>query len=689
MKRSTSLWAPILAAVILTQPGIANAVPNTFMAGDPIDADEMNANFTDLEQRLAPIEDEDNQIVAIDCDADVNALATATIRDRTTYVLTGMCNGPIEIYRKRNVIIEGDANGVKDDGVFLPPGLLDNPFAAIGIYESNAELRNLKVDASNYVTNNYAWNSSVNTVGVQVAVVRLYDTDIVGGDRGLSVYRTGWVKVYDDGNGSSVKDFNIEGVSSSAVSHVELNAYIEVTSTLTSTEQYPAALASYNNSTIDVRNGGIFTSPNIFDPDPNDSNGYYNYAIDAGFGATVHVRASTNTSEFNGHVEAYDSGIIRMLGNATIHGYLGAYGGSNIEVRDTDQDSGVITASRNSSLRIRNGSSISGDISASSSSHISIFDSVHSGSVINATDSSSVRINNSTFAGRISPRMSSTVNISNSTQVGNDDISASENSSVLLDNTPIVADSIYISDSSTLTLRNGSDHSGGDITATESSTIRLQDIDFAGNISSNNGSSISIVRSNQIGSFSIGANTKSSILIQDTSDVSFLTSNTGSTVVFEGAFQETLGTANAYTGATLVINQSTVAGQIDASTNSTISLSEVTQTANGIFLNVGAIADISNSSIGFTETINGTVLQINDGTVAGVRIGHGSAASIYGASVTSDIGVGGPSSNLHITVGGGSGTLNLNTLFLCGNTTSFIDAGITTSGTIDNNGCLP
>ena len=177
----------LVFGMALICPGAASAVPNTFMAGDPIDADEMNTNFTDLEQRMAAIEDGDNQIVPVDCTADPNAFLDPNpvpITDNTTYVLSGMCNGPIWISRKRNVIIEGDSAGVaKDDGVILPGGLTDNPFAAVGIWESNAELRNLTIDASAYVTNAYPFNDTIAAVAVgQHAMARIYDVDIDGGD---------------------------------------------------------------------------------------------------------------------------------------------------------------------------------------------------------------------------------------------------------------------------------------------------------------------------------------------------------------------------------------------------------------------------------------------------------------------------------------------------------------------------
>ena len=97
----------ILTTLMLAIPGVSKADIIQFSPGTDIVSADMNVNFMDLDQRLADIEAGNNRIEPIDCSApNEDAFLLETITDNTTYVQTGMCNGPISIWRKRNVIIE-------------------------------------------------------------------------------------------------------------------------------------------------------------------------------------------------------------------------------------------------------------------------------------------------------------------------------------------------------------------------------------------------------------------------------------------------------------------------------------------------------------------------------------------------------------------------------------------------------
>ena len=64
-----------------------------------------------------------------------------------------MCNGPVWISSRDNIVIEGDATGSRDDGIILPAGLVENPYGAIGIWDSaSVSLDNLTLSAENYVS---------------------------------------------------------------------------------------------------------------------------------------------------------------------------------------------------------------------------------------------------------------------------------------------------------------------------------------------------------------------------------------------------------------------------------------------------------------------------------------------------------------------------------------------------------
>jgi len=319
-------------------------VPHIFSAGDPILASEINNNYDNLDQRLARFEDSQNQTIPINCGAggDVNALINTVIEDRTTYVLTGMCDGPIEVIRRRNVFIQGDATGIKDDGIILPANLQANPFAALGIYESNVDLSNLTIDASNYVTSSYpfgATNVSALSIG-QSSTGRIRDLDITGGDTGLNVFRNSWVKTYSNIN---ISGFNVIGLSSFAGSSVELSDTIQVVGGATTTSQNPEAISATYNSIVEIGNGGTFTPAGSgLAPE--------NHAIGAGDNATVRVRDSGVTN-LNADVGAWRSSSIKVDGGAVFNGGIGVYDTGTIRVTNSTHSGGFIEAHRGAVLR--------------------------------------------------------------------------------------------------------------------------------------------------------------------------------------------------------------------------------------------------------------------------------------------------------------------------------------------------
>lgn len=351
-------------------------VPNTFATGDPILASEMNANFDALDTRLLALEGSSStaQTINIDCDTDANAFANTTITDNTTYVLTGMCNGPIEVFRKRNVFIHGDATGTKDDGVMLQSGLTTNPYAAVAFWESSGELSNLTIDASNYVTagSGYQWANAGALDGAvsvgQTSILRIYDTDILGGDYALNVYRSSYAKTYSNVN---ITGFNLAGVSASMNSHVELSDAISVIGNSSSTSSSPEVVTCGRNSHVDIKNGGTFTPATATTPDyPSSLSVYEN--------GTIRVRSGSIQAAFNERINASSGGQIRILGNTavttggidannggqvrfengTVAGGLDASDGSQIRFKNSSQSGGVVYANRNSVIRIDGSSSI-------------------------------------------------------------------------------------------------------------------------------------------------------------------------------------------------------------------------------------------------------------------------------------------------------------------------------------------
>jgi hypothetical protein len=285
----------------------------------------------------------------VDCSADADALLNTTIRNNTTYTLNGMCNGPIEVFRKRNVVIQGVDTNTKTDGIILPTGITVDPFAAIGVYESNIELRNLRLDASNYVSNSYPWgatNVAALNVGQQ-SIARVYDVDLVGGDFTLSAFRNAYVKTYSN---VTVTGFNLGGISASYNSHVELNQNIQVVGAASTTAQYPEAVSASYNSSIDIKNGGTFTIPGGFPQ-------FESYAIGAYHNASIRVR-DDGTTNINGDVGAAHSSDIQIDGGAVVVGAIDAWDSGVIRFRDSSQSGSYVSAVRLGLVRIYGSSSI-------------------------------------------------------------------------------------------------------------------------------------------------------------------------------------------------------------------------------------------------------------------------------------------------------------------------------------------
>jgi hypothetical protein len=408
-----------LITFVAALPNISSAaVPHTFAAGDPIRASEVNANNSDLDQRqtavetratvletgdtasdtritavegrattlesgatasdtrLTTVEDRTsalessvaslNVAIDIDCTADADTFINTTIADNTTYTLSGICNGPIEIWKKRNVVITGnDVTGAKTDGIFLPSGLTTNPYAALGVWESNAEIRHLTIDATEYVTDGagYSWPNPGALEGVsvgQMAILRIYDVDIKGGDYALNVYRQSYAKAYSNVN---ITGFNLTGVSASNAAHVELSETITVIGLLSgSTNPSAGAVSASSNSHVQIRNGGTFTAPVHASP----QFVYSLYAYDNG---SIIVKDGATIANFTSQLSAYYGGLIRVKGNATIAA--------------TDAENEAISAGSGGIIRVDN-SSITGGVWSGENSTVRFESTSQSGGQVNA-----------------------------------------------------------------------------------------------------------------------------------------------------------------------------------------------------------------------------------------------------------------------------------------------------------------
>jgi len=284
--------------------------------------------------------------IAIDCSANADAFANTGIEDNVTYTLTGMCNGPIQIESHNNVTIRGDATGSKDDGVQLPAGLTEQPYAAIGIWQSNGVvLDNLTVSAANYVSETYAFGNNVSAVHVgNKSLAEALSVDFVGGDYSVHVYNDGMLTL---GEGNTVTGFNIGGLT--AYNHGLIRTLDDITVTGlvgTSNQGDPNALQATNNGIVEIRNGGTFAGPTGGEQDP-----AYHTAVWASDNGTIRIKAGANPATVNGGVASSMSAVIRVEGNTTVNGYVGAYHLGYTRIAGTTQYGGLIEVGDGGYLR--------------------------------------------------------------------------------------------------------------------------------------------------------------------------------------------------------------------------------------------------------------------------------------------------------------------------------------------------
>ena len=321
--------------------------------------DNIADNFSQIQSNRADIAENSDRIdtleagsgpgggeIAVNCTADANAFMGNIIQDNTTYILTGMCNGPIWIENHRNVTITGDGDGDKDDGVMLPADLVANPFGAIGAWNSQiVKLENLTVSAANYVTQTYSFGSNVSSlIAGDQSFIEVSDVDFVGGDYSVSIYNESQLNVNE---GVSILDFNSAGLSAYNGSLIRTNHVTTVTGLIGGSNQtYTYAILAENNSVVEVKGGGSFSGASgvPFDEYPN--------AVWSGDNSTIRFGVGANPTVVHGSIESAYSSMVRISGNLTLNGALAAYHRGYIRAVDIIQSNGEVYAGDAASLRI-------------------------------------------------------------------------------------------------------------------------------------------------------------------------------------------------------------------------------------------------------------------------------------------------------------------------------------------------
>jgi hypothetical protein len=355
----------IAAIFSLTMVYPAYAVePINFTAGEPASADDVNANFTDLHGRVATLEGAGGipTLVAVDCDADPNALAIIAITANTTYDITGACNGPIYV-NEDGVSLTGTNNAT--DSIVLPSGL--NGEGAINASGADdLRITNLFIDLTNTAISDEAGG-----IFARNSFVRVRDSRVIGGVYGINPYRNAIVRL--DGT-NSITEFSSNGLIANDLSNINARGQVTLTSTRTDGDDI-AAVATYRNGVIDLRAGAIISVEATLG---NDEAGY---AVFASENSTVRIR-NNGTVTLSGDVASGRSSTVRIE-KGTITGNIEIHQSSTIEVKNGVVVDGNLDIYDLGSL-IMDGGSISGTIYAETNSVIVLDEVSHTNSDLEA-----------------------------------------------------------------------------------------------------------------------------------------------------------------------------------------------------------------------------------------------------------------------------------------------------------------
>lgn len=407
-----SIKITVIAAIVaLSQNGLAGTITDTFNTGDTLTATKLNnvktavnANdaqitinsndITDINTELSTVTNQIQEVsenqqreVAINCDADANTFINTTIANNTTYILTGICNGPIEINGRSNITITGDDIGVKDDGISLAANVAtDFPSALTVQRTQNLILDNLSLIAYSRVSSSandnsrFTYNLNIN----KGSSASLYNIDIVGGDVGLGSYDAASVRLFD---GNTISGFLESGIEAGRNSVIGIRGTISVIGGTTPTpSSVPNVLVASHNATIRIKESG-----NTFTPSPS-ANNYDGNVLNASWNGVINVR----DSNLNGNVVAENGGNININGS-DIDGEVRAERNSVITINNTLINDDISTRT-SSTIRIDNNSTIDGGgFDAASNSNIIFQNSTQNDGQFNIKQGANLEIYNSSI----------------------------------------------------------------------------------------------------------------------------------------------------------------------------------------------------------------------------------------------------------------------------------------------------
>ncbi|MCG8612215.1 MAG: hypothetical protein MI864_16965 [Pseudomonadales bacterium] len=265
IKMKNYLQKFVLATALTTCAGTALAeIPNTFTAGTPAKADEVNENFAYIEERLnSGLQTE----FTADCDADRSNLTTVLEnlpQTKSTVHVNGTCNlGTGVVLTNKDVHIIG-----ADGTVIRGAGSISEAMFLIR-ERTTLEIENLEIsNASGNVNLFAAFGNSIANLenirfvgsiekGLQTAimvfggsVVNMSNIDVTGVTYGLMVF--GAAKAWLEGDANRISASGTSGrreVPSAAI-FVSENSFVDAENTV-----FEGVMAVLDNSTFKLNNG--------------------------------------------------------------------------------------------------------------------------------------------------------------------------------------------------------------------------------------------------------------------------------------------------------------------------------------------------------------------------------------------------------------------------------------------------
>jgi hypothetical protein len=331
-----------------------------------------NAITNDLAVRLNALETGYGQSVAIDCATDSSALLNSELQPGNTYILTGMCDGPIEIDEPAGVYrFQGDAIGSKDDGISLPAGHVQVPYPKNGYTVITygpvaAKFVNLTISATDYTSSLDLWVNTLWATGNSSII--LTDVDVVGGDTGVFAEQS-QINIRD---GVAVIGFRAYGLYSFRGSSILVNDPITVTGLQSEPGDESFALLAARGGTLETYGGGSFTAGT----DDGSNSSFYNGSVGVWDNGIINI-GEQGPVILNGAIRVGRSSSSRIKAG-TITGELWVNKGSILELHNVTHSTGDIDITDSSILAVRTGTTLSSGssdpISVNRLSEIHFFD---------------------------------------------------------------------------------------------------------------------------------------------------------------------------------------------------------------------------------------------------------------------------------------------------------------------------